>query len=137
MLTRTSRALRTVRTGYAYQPPAYYQTGPLAPKVPSTNAVRVPAPGLPYSPRTVAPQVVAELEAELKVHQRMAAAASMIGGAGTRDSADDVPANNRGGQTAGAAPRLGELLALTLTTDSSPDPNPNPNRRENGALVPR
>ena len=42
--------------------------------------------------------VVAELEAELKVHQRMAAAASMMGG--TRDSSDDVQANNRGGQTA-------------------------------------
>ena len=57
--------------------------------------------------------MVAELEAELKVHQRMAAAASMIGGAGTRDSADDVPANNRGGQTA-------EKMAHSCLDDGCP-----------------
>eukprot|EP00964_Phaeocystis_antarctica_P113494 scaffold77507_cov69-Phaeocystis_antarctica.AAC.1 len=53
-LTCTPRGLRTVRTGYAYQPPACctYQRRRAA-------AVRVPAPGVPYVPRTVALQATA------------------------------------------------------------------------------
>ena len=52
--TRTSRGLRTVRTGYAYQPPACctYQRHRHC-----TYGPRVPASGVPYVPRTVlAPQ---------------------------------------------------------------------------------
>ena len=61
-LTRTSRALRRVRTGYAYQPPAYrtYRrrraTCPQGPTY-CTYGVRVPAWGVWYVPRTVATQV--------------------------------------------------------------------------------
>ena len=60
-LTRTPRGLRWVRTGYAYQPPALgtYRTHRAAcPQGPTycTYWVRVPASGVPYVPRTVAPQ---------------------------------------------------------------------------------
>ena len=61
-LTRTPRRLRWVRTRYAYQPPALgtYRTHRAAlPQGPtySTYWVRVPASGVGYVPRTVAPQV--------------------------------------------------------------------------------
>ena len=46
VLTRTSRSLRAVRTGYEYQPPAC-----------CTYRVHVTALGVPYVPRTMAPQV--------------------------------------------------------------------------------
>ena len=50
--TRTSRGLRTVRTGYAYQPPAcctYRRLRAACPSAPRTvrTAVRVPASGVP------------------------------------------------------------------------------------------
>ena len=59
--TVMSRGLRTVRTGYAYQPPAFctYQRRRAAcPPGPHalTYAVRVPAVALLCVPRTVAPQ---------------------------------------------------------------------------------
>ena len=61
VLTRTPRSLRTVRTGYVYQPPACFTTrgtGQLAPEGHyCTYAVSVPASGVPYVSRTVAPQV--------------------------------------------------------------------------------
>ena len=54
-LTRTSRGLRTVRTGHAYRPPpaccTYRRLG--AAWHYCTYTVRVPAPGVPYVPRTV------------------------------------------------------------------------------------
>ena len=58
MLTRTSRGLRTVRTGYAYQPPACctYRRHRAA----FTYAVHVPASGVPCVPCTVAPQALGE-----------------------------------------------------------------------------
>ena len=61
-LTRTPRRLRWVRTGYAYQPPAlgtYRRRRAACPQGPAycTYGVRVPASAVPYSPRTVAPQV--------------------------------------------------------------------------------
>ena len=61
-LTPTPRGLRRVRTGYAYQPPALgtYRTHRAAcPQGPThcTYGVRVPASGVRYVPRTVAPQV--------------------------------------------------------------------------------
>ena len=60
-LTRTPRGLRWVRTGYAYQPPAlgtYRRRREPCPQGPAycTYWVRVPASGVPYVPRTVAPQ---------------------------------------------------------------------------------
>ena len=60
-LTRVLRRLRRVRTGYAYQPPALgtYRTHRAArPQGPTycTYGLRVPATGVPYVPRTVAPQ---------------------------------------------------------------------------------
>ena len=60
-LTRTPRRLRWVRTGNAYQPPAldtYRRRREPCPQVPAycTCWVRVPASGVPYVPRTVAPQ---------------------------------------------------------------------------------
>ena len=62
-LTRTPRRLRWVRTGYAYQPPAlctYRRRRAACPQGPtySTYWVRVPASGVGYVPRTVAPQVL-------------------------------------------------------------------------------
>ena len=59
-LTRTPRRLRWVRTGYAYQPPAlctYRRRRAACPQGPtySTYWVRVPASGVGYVPRTVAP----------------------------------------------------------------------------------
>ena len=62
-LTRTPRGLRWVRTGYAYQPPAlgtYRRRRVACPQGPAycTYWMRVPATGVPYIPRTVAPQVV-------------------------------------------------------------------------------
>ena len=59
MLTRTSRGLRTVRTGYAYQPPASctHQRRRAAAAPPCVRCTRtVPASGVPYVPGTVAPQ---------------------------------------------------------------------------------
>ena len=61
-LTRAPRGLRRVRTGYAYQPPAlgtYRRRREACPQGPaySTYGVRVPALGVRYVPRTVAPQV--------------------------------------------------------------------------------
>ena len=64
-LTRTPRGLRWVRwvrTGYAYQPPAlgtYRRRRAACPQGPMyyTSGVRVPASGVGYVPRTVAPQV--------------------------------------------------------------------------------
>ena len=63
-LTRTPRRLRWVRTGYAYQPPAlctYRRRRAACPQGPtySTYWVCVPASGVGYVPRTVAPQVPA------------------------------------------------------------------------------
>ena len=57
MLTRTSRGLRTVRTGYAYQPPACctYRRRRAAGAPPYVHALRVPALGVPDVARTVAP----------------------------------------------------------------------------------
>ena len=60
-LTRTPRRLRWVRTGYAYQPPAlgtYRRRRAACPQGAAycTYWVRVPATGVPYVPRTVAPQ---------------------------------------------------------------------------------
>ena len=60
-LTRAPRGLRWVRTGYAYQPPAlgtYRRRRAACPQGPAycTYWVRVPASGVPYVPRTVAPQ---------------------------------------------------------------------------------
>ena len=57
-LTRTSRGLRTVRTGYTYQPPACctYRRHRAA----FTYAVHVPASGVPCVPCTVAPQALGE-----------------------------------------------------------------------------
>ena len=60
-LTRAPRGHRTARTGYAYQPPAYctYQRRRAACHQGTTYCtywVRVPASGVPYVPRTVAPQ---------------------------------------------------------------------------------
>ena len=60
-LTRTPRRLRRVRTGYAYQPPAlgtYRRRRAACPQGATfcTCWVRVPAKGVPYVPRTVAPQ---------------------------------------------------------------------------------
>ena len=61
-LTRTPRSLRAVRTGYAYQPPACCST---CQRLRAGGrrllyvAVRVPASGVPYIPRTVEPQVAA------------------------------------------------------------------------------
>ena len=63
-LTRTPRGprLRWARTGYAYQPPAlgtYRRRRAACPqgRAYCTHWVRVPASGVPYVPRTVAPQV--------------------------------------------------------------------------------
>ena len=61
-LTRTPRGLRWVRTGYAYRPPAlgtYPRRRAACPQGPTycTHLVRVPASGVGYVPRTVAPQV--------------------------------------------------------------------------------
>ena len=63
-LTRTPWGLRTVRTGYAYQPPAlstYRRRRAACPQGPTycTYWVRVPALGVRYVPRTVAPQATA------------------------------------------------------------------------------
>ena len=60
-LTRTPRSLRTVRTGYAYQPPACCTHLRRRAACPGgrhycTYAVHVPASAVPYVPRTVAPQ---------------------------------------------------------------------------------
>ena len=58
-LTSTSRGLRTVRTGYAYQPPACctHQRRRAAAAPPCVRCTRtVPASGVPYVPGTVAPQ---------------------------------------------------------------------------------
>ena len=62
-LTSRPRRLRWVRTGYAYQPPAlgtYRRRRAACPQGPtySTYWVRVPASGVPYVPRTVAPQLL-------------------------------------------------------------------------------
>ena len=57
-LTRTPRGLRTVRTGYAYQPPACctYRRRRAAGAPPYVRrALRVPASGVPDVARTVAP----------------------------------------------------------------------------------
>ena len=48
VLTRTSQSLRTVRTGYACQPPACEGAGKLTPR---RHARAVPAPGVMYVPR--------------------------------------------------------------------------------------
>ena len=61
-LTRTPRGLRRVRTGYAYEPPAlgtYRRRRAACPQGPTycTYGVHVPASGVGYVPRTVAPQV--------------------------------------------------------------------------------
>jgi len=62
-LTRTPRRLRRVRTGCAYQPPAYCtyhrrrRAACLQGPAYCTYWVRVPASGVPYVPRTVAIQV--------------------------------------------------------------------------------
>ena len=60
-LTRTPRRLRRVRTGYAYQPPAlgtHRRRRAACPQRPTycTYGVRVPATGVPYVPRAVAPR---------------------------------------------------------------------------------
>ena len=65
-LTRTPRGLCWVRTGYAYQPPAlgtYRRHRAACPKGPAycTYWVRVPASGVGYVPRTVAPQAYAHV----------------------------------------------------------------------------
>ena len=61
-LTRSPRRLRWARTGYAYQPPVlgtYRRRRVACPQGPAycTYWVRVPATGVPYVPRTAAPQV--------------------------------------------------------------------------------
>ena len=55
VLTRTSRGLRTVRAGYAYQPRACCTCQRLRAACPTrcTYRVRVPASGVPYAPHTV------------------------------------------------------------------------------------
>ena len=83
-LTRTPRGLRWVRTGYAYQPPVLgtYRTHRAAcPQGPPycTYGLRVPASGVPYVPRTVAPQAspasVREMMAWGEEHADLMAAA--------------------------------------------------------------
>ena len=61
VFTRTSRSLRTVRRGYAYQPPACctygrHRVACARGGTHCTYAVHVPASAAPYVPRTVAPQ---------------------------------------------------------------------------------
>ena len=60
VLTRTSRSLRAVRMGYAYQPPAcctYRRRRAACPKAPRTAACQPRACRTYRVPRTVAPQV--------------------------------------------------------------------------------
>eukprot|EP00964_Phaeocystis_antarctica_P130169 scaffold94046_cov54-Phaeocystis_antarctica.AAC.1 len=55
VLTRTSRGLRTVRTGYAYRPPACCTYRRLRAACPWGRLMHLPASGVPHVPRTVAP----------------------------------------------------------------------------------
>ena len=63
--------LRTVRTGYAYQPPAcctYLRHRAACPQGPThcMYGARLPASGVPYVPRTVAPQATSHQEGGIK-----------------------------------------------------------------------
>ena len=91
-LTRTPRGLRWVRAGYAYQPPAlctYRRRRAASPQGPtySTYWVRVPASGVGYVPRTVAPQVPAPPGRPLRAHGGQGPRAVRHGRAGRRHRA--------------------------------------------------